>query len=220
MHNSWYYNLGIIIPMYNLIKYSNNYSDISRNLLQFKRDEQNMSNGNPANFTTDDSSSFRYKSTFIKESTAGNNNNNNIAYKDVKIAVPLKYLSSFLKSLEMPLINCKIHLELNWTKDCVMPTIADTKFKTTSTKLYVPIVTSSSKDNVIPAKLTEEGFKRPVYWNEYQTKIETRTLDNNNLIRFPLDDSFEGVRKMFIIAFNNTTVAVPNNTINNINNRV
>ena len=101
--------------MYNLIKYSNNYSDISRNLLQFKRDEQNMSNGNPANFATDDSSSFRYKSTFIKESTAGNNNNNNnnIAYKDVKIAVLLKYLSSFLKSLEMPLINCKIHLELN-----------------------------------------------------------------------------------------------------------
>ena len=47
----------------------------------------------------------------------------------------------------MPLINCKIHIELNWSKECVMSTIADTKFKITKTKLYVPIVTLSSKDN-------------------------------------------------------------------------
>ena len=118
----------------------------------------------------------------------------------------------------MPLINCKIHLELNWTKDCVMSTIADTTFKITNTKLYVPIVTLSSKDNVKLVKLLEEGFKRPVYWNEYQTKIETRDLDNNNLTRFPLDDSFQGVR-LFVLAFNNTTVTVPNNHINNTNNR-
>ena len=88
----------------------------------------------------------------------------------------------------MPLINCKIHLELNWSKDCVMSTIADTTFKT---MLYVPIVTLSSKDNVKLVKLLEEGFKRPVYWNEYQTKIETRNLDNNNLTRFPLDAFFK-----------------------------
>ena len=50
------------------------------------------------------------------------------------------YLSNFWRSLEMPLVNCKIHLELNWTKDCVMLTIADTKFKTTNTKLCIPIV--------------------------------------------------------------------------------
>ena len=58
----------------------------------------------------------------------------------------------------MPLINCKIHLELNWTKDCVMSAIADTTFKITNTKLYVPIVTLSSKDNVKLIKLLEEGF--------------------------------------------------------------
>ena len=104
----------------------------------------------------------------------------------------------------MPLINCKIHLELNWTKDCVMSTIADTTFKITNTKLYVPIVTLSSKDNVKLVKLLEEGFKRPVYWNEYQTKIETRNLDNNNLTRFPLDASFQGVRRLFVLAFDNT----------------
>ena len=104
----------------------------------------------------------------------------------------------------MPLINCKIHLELNWTKDCVMSTIADTTFKITNTKLYVPIVTLSSKDNVKVVKLLEEGFKRPVYWNEHQTKIESRHLDNSNVTRSPLDTSFQGVRKLSVLAFDNT----------------
>ena len=92
----------------------------------------------------------------------------------------------------MPLIHCKIHLEFNWTKDSVMSTIADTTFKITNTKLYLPIVTSPRKDNVKLVILLEEGFKRPFYWNEYQTKIESRNLDNNNLTRFPLDSSFQG----------------------------
>ena len=109
----------------------------------------------------------------------------------------------------MPLINCKIHLELNWTKDCVMSTIADTTFKITNTKLYMPSVTLSSKD--------KEGFKRRFYWSEHQTKIESRNLDNNNLTRSPLDTSFQGVRRF--LAFNNTAATVPNNPINNTNNR-
>ena len=68
-------------------------------------------------------------------------------------------------------------------------------------------------------KLLEEGFKRPVYWNEYQTKIETRDLDNNNFTRFPLGGSFQGVRRLFVLAFSNTAVNVPNNPINSTNNR-
>ena len=104
----------------------------------------------------------------------------------------------------MPLINCKVHRGLKWTRDSVMSTIADRTFEIINTKLYVPIVTLSSKDNVKLVKLLEEGFKRPVYWNEYQTKIETRNLDNNNLTRFPLDASFQGVRRLFVLAFNNT----------------
>ena len=120
----------------------------------------------------------------------------------------------------MPLINCKIHLELNWTKDCVMSTIADTTFKITNTKLYIPIVTLSSKGHVKLVKLLEKGFKRPVYWNEYQTKIETRDLDDHNLTRFPIDASFQGVRRLFVLAFNNTTADDDNDAINNTNNRV
>ena len=69
-------------------------------------------------------------------------------------------------------------------------------------------------------KLLEEIFKRLLYWNKYQGKIETRDLDNNNLARFPIDASFQGDRRLFVLALNNTTVNVPNNPINNINNRV
>ena len=56
-------NLDILMPMYNLVEYSDNYSNTSGSLWQFKRDEQNMNNGNPTNVTTVDSSSFKYKSS-------------------------------------------------------------------------------------------------------------------------------------------------------------
>ena len=63
----------------------------------------------------------------------------------------------------MPLIIGSIHLELNWSRDYLMSTNADTTFKITNTKLYVPIATLSCKYNVKLVKLLEEGFKRPVY---------------------------------------------------------
>ena len=105
----------------------------------------------------------------------------------------------------MPLINCKIHLELGWSKDYIMSNIAEvTAFKITSTKLYVPIVTLSTKDNVSLTKQLNEGFKRPVYWNEYKSKIETKEANDQTLTRFPLDASFQGVNRLFVLAFNNT----------------
>ena len=152
-------NLNIVLPMYNLIKYSDNYSDTSGSLWQFKRDESPVTNaGNPDNVSVDNSSSFKYQSFLNLVADTDNG-----VFKNIKIAVPLKHLRNFWRSLEMPLINCKIHLELNWSKDCVMSTIADTTFKITNTKLYVLIVTLSSKVNVNLVKLLEEGFKRPVY---------------------------------------------------------
>ena len=112
----------------------------------------------------------------------------------------------------MPLINCKIHLELNWNNNCVMYSNNDnaggdnkeTTFKITSTKLYVPVVTLSIKDNVNLTKQLNEGFKRSVYWNEYKSKIETKTADDNNVTRSPLDASFQGANRLFVLAFNNT----------------
>ena len=88
------------MPMYNLIEYSDNYSDTSGSLWQFKRDEI----GGDNNLTVDDnhlpnnSSSFKYKSCFITDRNG------------VKITVPLKYLSNFWRLLEIPLIKCKVEL--------------------------------------------------------------------------------------------------------------
>ena len=84
-------NLDIIMPMYNLIEYSDNYWDTSESLWQFKGDEQNMNIENPANVTTTDLSSFKYKSSFFKPLTAADNG----IFKNIKITVPLKYLSNF-----------------------------------------------------------------------------------------------------------------------------
>ena len=84
--------------------------------------------GNPDSVNTNDSSSFKYKSNLLKGLTtrdiAANVNpdipNAHRLFTNSKIVVPLKYLSNFFRSLEMPLINYKIHLELSWTKNSVM----------------------------------------------------------------------------------------------------
>ena len=115
----------------------------------------------------------------------------------------------------MPLVNCKIHIELNWNNTCVMygaDTYAggnnvnnrEATFQITRTKLYVPIVTLSTKDNVNLIKQLNEGFKRSVYWNEYKSKIGTKEADANNFTRFPQDASFQGVNRLFVLAFDNT----------------
>ena len=102
------------MPMYNLIEYSDNYSDTSSSLRQFKRDEQpKENNGNISSVSTNNSSSFKYKSNFIGTIPNGGRKNG------VKIAVPLKYLNNFWRSLEMLLINCKIELSLKWIKNCI-----------------------------------------------------------------------------------------------------
>ena len=67
----------------------------------------------------------------------------------------------------------------------------------------VPIVTLSTKDHVNLTKQLSEGFKRSAYWNEYKSKIETKEADANKK-RFPLDNSFQGVNRMFVLAFDNT----------------
>ena len=151
------------MPMYNLIEYSDNYSDTSGSLWNFKRDEII----NNADVTNDNNSpSFKYKASII-----GNTENNGIKNR-VKIDVPLKYLSNFWRSLEMPLINYKIELSLNWIEKCLLTTANTAIFKITDAKLYVPIVTLSVEDNVKLLKLLSEGFKRTVHWNEYELKIK------------------------------------------------
>ena len=99
-----------------------------------------------------------------------------------------------------------------------MSTIAVTTFQIRSTKLYVPIVTLSTKDNVNLTKQLNEGFKRPVYWNEYKSQIETREANNQNPTRFPLDASFQGVNRLLVLAFDNTfTINAAGNEVDGAN---
>ena len=70
--------------------------------------------------------------------------------------------------------------------------------------MYVLVVTLSTEDNINLIKQLNEGFKISVYWNEYISKIETKNLDANNVVRFPLDASFQGVNRLFVLASDNT----------------
>ena len=78
-------------------------------------------------------------------------------------------------------------------------------FKIASTKLYILIVTVSTKDNVNLTKQLNERVKRSVYWNKYESKIGTKEANKTNFTRFSLDFPFQGVNRLFVLAFNNTT---------------
>ena len=195
--------------MYNLIEYRDNYSDTSGSLWDFKRDET-VDN---ANVTNDDNApSFKYKANLI------GNTENNGTKNGVKIAVPLKYLSNFWRSLEMPLINCKVELSLKWIENCVLTSAAigananatgadSATFKITDAKLYVPIATLSAEDNVKLSKLLGKGFKRFIYWNKYKLIdnkiIEIATNGEEKYRRKLLDSSWQGVKRLFIFIYNN-----------------
>ena len=110
------------MPMCNLIEYSENYSDTSRSLWQFKGDQIE----GDVDLTVDDNhipnnlSSFKYKSSFITNRNG------------VKIAVPLNYLINCWRSLEMPLINHKVELSLSWNPNCVLSSlVGDSTFTIT-----------------------------------------------------------------------------------------
>ena len=83
-------HIYIAMPIYNLIEYSDNYSDTSGSLWQFKRDEGLANN---ADLSIDNSQSFKYISTLLEKTT--NSDNGNSFVKDAEIVVLLKYLSNF-----------------------------------------------------------------------------------------------------------------------------
>ena len=109
-------NLDIVMPMYNLIEYSDNYRDSPATLYQYKRDEPPEDDA-VADLTVNNSDSFKYKIKLLGNVTEVAGNAAGVRRLNVKIVVPLKYLSNFFRSLEMPLINCKIKLDLTWKKN-------------------------------------------------------------------------------------------------------
>ena len=101
----------------------------------------------------------------------------------------------------MLLINCKVYRELNWIEDCILSSAGDTaKFAITYTKLHVPIVTLSTKDNANLAKQLKDGFERSVYWNSYETK-PAKVIEQGKNIYELLNASFQGVKRLFVLAY-------------------
>ena len=150
-------DLDVVMPIYNLLEYSKNYRKTTGSLWNYYRDE-------PSNPLSSNSESFKYKT-----SITGNTYNigageegydaNKVGKNETEVVIPLKYLSNFWRSLNIPLINCEVALILTWSKNCVLadmtvnagvnPAIVAPSgaiFQITDTKLYVAVVTLSKEN--------------------------------------------------------------------------
>ena len=148
------------MPMYNLLEYSKNYRKITGSLRNYNKDEPNSGAEGNINYSIKDSESFNYKT-----SITGKLERNDVEKEDIKIVVPLKYLSNFWETLKIPLINSEISLKLGWCKNCVLtsktkgeanpdanPALVgisnptNTVFEIRDCRLYVPVVTLSAQN--------------------------------------------------------------------------
>ena len=100
----------------------------------------------------------------------------------------------------MPLINYEIIFILIWSENFVMSSAnRETKFKITDTKLYVPVVTLTTQDNVKLLQQLKSGFKRTITWKKYQPKVSPEAL--NLYLDFLIDPSIQGVNRLFVLSF-------------------
>ena len=135
-------DIDIVMPMYNLIEYSDNYAKITGSLWQYCKDIPARNNTEIVFFRVNNTTgSFDFKAKITGQT-------GDDGTKDVEIMVPLKYLSNFWRTLEMPLINCEVNLISTWLSTCVLISTNDANqaatFAITDTKLYVPVVTLST----------------------------------------------------------------------------
>ena len=174
--------IDIVMPMYNLIEYSDNYSKTSRSRWQYCKDIPAVNNdGDIVYFDgANATDSFNSKPKIMGQ-TADNNNDGNIAGKvDVEIMVPLKYLSNFWRTLEMPLINCEIELILAWSRDSVIIyTNVDDQVPTFTITETNPIVALLTQDNSKLSPQLKSDFKRTRSWNKYLAKPELLAQNPN-----------------------------------------
>ena len=143
-----------------------------------------------------DSESFKSKIKITGNTPANGNK------KDIEIIVPLKYLSNFWRTLEMPLINCEVILIFTWSSTCVITnSIGAGSFAITDTKFYVPVLTLSTQHNAKLLQLLKSGFKRTIDWNKYQSG--PKTYAQNQYLNHLFDSSFQGINRLFVLSFEN-----------------
>ena len=204
-------DLDIVMPMYNLLEYSKNYRKTIGSLYNYYRDELS-DNANDNNFNyikVVNSNRFNYKNKII-------NNTNNAGTKDIELAIPLKYLGNFWRSLNIPLISCEVSLELKWDKNCVITSLeqrviagADppardneptgASLEITKCILYVPAVTLSKDDEIKLLTNLKSGFKREIIWNKYRSQMTTEVANNN--LNILVDPTFTNVNRLIVLVY-------------------
>ena len=194
-------DIDIVMPMYNLIEYSDNYAKATGSLWQYCKDipARNANDGEIITFDANNlTDSFKFKAKIT-----GQTGDDGTKY--VEIMVPLKYLSNFWRTLEMPLINCEVNLILTWSSTCVIASVILANqvatFEITDTKLYVPVVTLSTQENTKFLQQLKSDFKRVINWNKYLSKPEL--LAQNPNLNHLVEPSFQGVNRLFVLAFEN-----------------
>ena len=122
--------------------------------------------------------------------------------EDVEIAVPLKYLSNFWRTLKMPLINCELNFILTWSKNCVITNSnGEGSFTITEAKLYSPVVILSTKDNAELLHQLKSSFKKNISWNKYESSI--KTFAQSRYLNYLINPSVQGVNRLFALSFEN-----------------
>ena len=145
---------------------------------------------------------------------------NKFGKNEIEFVIPLKYLSNFWRSLNVPLINCEVELILTCSKNCVLPDMTvnalanpaiiaptELEFNITDTKLYVPVVSLSKENDIKLLEQLKSGFKRTIKWNKYRSQMIIQPQNNN--LNYLIDATFTNVNRLFVLPF-----SINNNTDN------
>ena len=210
------------MPMYNLLEYRDNYSMASQSLWSYYREKMNndANENNANNYRVDNSKtvtskSFEYKAK-IRGSTPDDNNT-----LGTNAAVPWKHLSNFSRSLDLPLINCKIELDLSWMKNCMIFEVLNTPeidanpaadvptahviatartsalFQVNSTKFYDSVVTLPINDSIKFLDDLKQWFRKAISWNKYRSEIKTEPKINN--LNYMIDATFNNINMLLVL---------------------
>ena len=202
-------DLDVVMPMYNLLGYSKNYKKTTSSLWNYYRDE-------PSDPLFSNSESFKYKTSITGNAYYGDDDANKVGKNETEIVLPLKHLSNFWRTLNIPLTNCEIELILTWAKNCSLPDmtaraarnnndqpiiVAPTglEFQITERKLYVPVVTSSTENDKKLLEKLESGLKKEIKWNNYRSQMTIQS--NNNNLNYLVDPTFTKVNRLFVLSF-------------------
>ena len=189
-------DLDLVMPMYSLLEYSENYRKTIGLLYNYYRDElTNDNNNNFANRNVVNSNTFKYKNkiignTYNVDAAAAGYDTNKNGTQELEIAIPLKYLGNFWRALNIPLSSCEVSLELKWNKNCIItslkerhvdagpPVVRDgaptsASLAINDCKLYIPVVNLSKDDEIKLLTNLKYGFTREIEWNKYRSQMST-----------------------------------------------